>query len=184
MTAPRPPLTEDPVPVPGESTRASTARESESARGADAPAHAQVHHPVAARHYLWIVGAVLVLLAALHWLGPVLTPFLIGAILAYLGTPAVDRAEAHGVPRAIATLVVILIIGLLLAALFLVLVPLIQSEIATAMARLPDLFSQFTDRLAPWLSQRLGITLPLDFDSIRAFISENAQEAKNLSMTL
>ncbi len=184
MTAPRPPLPDDPAPVPGESTRPSTGRDGESARGADAAASAHVHRPVAARHYLWIVGAVLVLLAALHWLGPVLTPFLIGAILAYLGTPAVDRAEAHGVPRAIATLVVILLIGVLLAALFLVLVPLIQSEIATAMARLPDLFSQFTDRLAPWLSQRLGITVPLDFDSIRAFISENAQEAKNLSMSL
>ena len=140
--------------------------------------------PLAARHYLWVVGAAAVLLAALHWLGPVLTPFLIGAILAYLGTPAVDRAEARGVPRAVTTLVVILFIGVLLAALFLVLVPLVQAEVASAMARLPDLFAQFTERVAPWLSQRFGITLSLDFDSMRAFISENAQEAKNLSMTL
>ena len=33
------------------------------------------------------------LVLALRWLGSVLTPFLVGAILAYLGTPAVDRAR-------------------------------------------------------------------------------------------
>jgi predicted PurR-regulated permease PerM len=143
-----------------------------------------VHNPIALRHYLWIVGAALVLLAALHWLGQVLTPFLIGAILAYLGTPAVDRAQARGVPRSLTTLVVILFIGVLLAGLFFVLVPLIQSEVASATSRLPDLFAQFTDHVAPWLQQRFGVTLALDFDSVRAFIAENAQEAKNLSMTL
>ena len=54
--------------------------------------------PVRPRHYLWIVGAVLVLVAALRWLGPVLTPFLVGAILAYLGTPIVRRCEGWGLP--------------------------------------------------------------------------------------
>ena len=50
------------------------------------------------RHYLWIVGAALVLVAALRWLGPVLTPFLIGAILAYLGTPIVAAARRSACP--------------------------------------------------------------------------------------
>ena len=50
----------------------------------------------AARNYLWVAGAALVVFLALRWLGPVLTPFLIGAILAYLGTPLVDRG---GAPR-------------------------------------------------------------------------------------
>ena len=66
---------------------------------------------------------------ALHWLGSVLTPFLVGAILAYLGTPVVDRAEARGVPRTWSTLLVILFIGVLVAALFLVLIPLVQVEV-------------------------------------------------------
>ena len=37
-------------------------------------------HPLAARHYAWVVGAAILVVLALHWLGPVLTPFLIGAI--------------------------------------------------------------------------------------------------------
>lgn len=184
MSSSRPQPPEHPGPGPGEGARDPATADAGAALRAEAAQPVHVSRPLAARQYLWIVGAALALLAALHWLGPVLTPFLIGAILAYLGTPAVDRAAARGVPRSVATLFVILFIGVLLAALFLVLVPLVQSEIASAMARLPDLFSQFTSHVAPWLQQRFGITLSLDFDSMRAFVSENAQEAKNLSMTL
>ncbi len=143
-----------------------------------------VRHPLAARQYLWIVGAAVVLILALHWLGSVLTPFLFGAILAYLGTPVVDRAEARGVPRTWSTLLVIVFIGVLLAALFLVLIPLVQSEVSSATRRVPDLFNQFTDRVAPFLQDQFGITLALDFESIRGFITENAQEARDLSMKL
>jgi predicted PurR-regulated permease PerM len=141
-------------------------------------------HPLAPKQYLWIVGVLVVVFLALRWLGSVLTPFLVGAILAYLGTPAVNRAEKRGVPRSLATLFVILFIALLLAALFLVLIPLVQSEVTSITRRLPDLFAQFSDRVAPFLQEKFGITVALDFDSIRTFISENAQEARNLSARL
>ncbi|HKU85916.1 MAG TPA: AI-2E family transporter [Casimicrobiaceae bacterium] len=142
------------------------------------------HHPLSARHYVWVVGAAIVLVLALHWLGPVLTPFLIGAIFAYLGTPVVDRLEKRGVPRALSTLGVILLIGLLLAALFLVLIPLVQSEVVSITRRVPDLFAQFTGRFAPILEEKFGITLSFDFESIRNFITENAQQARDLSARL
>ena len=151
---------------------------------ADAEREARPRHRLAPKHYLWIVGAALVVFFALHWLGSVLTPFLIGAILAYLGTPVVDRAEKRGVPRPWSTLLVIVFIALLLAALFFVLIPLVQSEVASVTRRVPDLFAQFTERVAPVLQDKLGITLALDFDSIREFIAENAKEARELSVRL
>ncbi|HJU21264.1 MAG TPA: AI-2E family transporter [Casimicrobiaceae bacterium] len=138
-------------------------------------------HPLAPKQYLWIVGALVVIVLALEFLGPVLTPFLVGAILAYLGTPVVARAERRGMPRSLAALFVILFIALLLAALFLVLIPLVQSEVGSISRRLPDLFAQFTDRVAPFLQDKFGIAVSLDFDSIRAFISDNAQELRGLS---
>jgi predicted PurR-regulated permease PerM len=142
------------------------------------------HHPLAPKHYLWLVGAALVIFFALRWLGPVLTPFLIGAIFAYLGTPVVDRAEKRGIPRAASTLFVILLIGVLLAALFLVLIPLVQSEVGSISRRAPDLFAQLTARLAPIVEEKFGVTLALDFESIRDFVTENAQEARDLSARL
>ena len=60
--------------------------------------------------YLWIVGAALILALLLHWLGPILTPFLIGAIIAYLGSPAVAWAERRRVPRTLGTLIAIVVI--------------------------------------------------------------------------
>jgi predicted PurR-regulated permease PerM len=149
-----------------------------------APPAPRRRHPLAPKHYLWVVGAALVIVFALRWLGSALTPFLIGAILAYLGTPVVNRLQARGVPRAVSTLLVILFIGFLLAALFFVLIPLVQSEVVTITRRIPELFTQFTARVAPILEEKLGITLALDFDSIRDFVTENAQEARNLSVKL
>ena len=35
------------------------------------------------QHYVWVLGTALVVAALLHWLGPILTPFLIGIMLAY-----------------------------------------------------------------------------------------------------
>src|SRR5207237_7185494 len=84
--------------------------------------------PLTLRHYIWIIGAAVVVIACLEWLGPVLTPFLVGTILAYLGTPIVDRAKARRVPRTLATIAVVLLFGLILAGLFFVLVPLFQAE--------------------------------------------------------
>ena len=164
-------------PIEGSTPRAAPA-------GSEAELAPRRRHPIAAKHYLWIVGAAVMLVLALRWLGSVLTPFLIGAILAYLGTPAVNRAEARGVPRSLSTLLVILFIGVLLAALFFVLVPLVQSEVVSVTRRLPDLFAQFTDRVAPFLEEKFGITVALDFESIRGFVTENAQQARDLSLRL
>src|SRR5213596_1110179 len=69
------------------------------------------------KHYLWVVGAVLVVAASLHWLGPILTPFLIGYMLAYVGKPAVSWMEGRRVPRTVGALVVMLVAVVLVLAL-------------------------------------------------------------------
>src|SRR5215213_7598409 len=71
------------------------------------------HHRLAPRQYAWVVGAALVVVAALHWLGPVLTPFLVGAILAYLGNPIVNRCHRLRISRPVGTLIAVLVMGLL-----------------------------------------------------------------------
>jgi predicted PurR-regulated permease PerM len=141
-------------------------------------------HPLQPKHYLWIVGALVVIGLALTWLGPVLTPFLVGAILAYLGKPLVARAERRGIPRSLSTLFVMLFMGILLAGLFLVLIPLVQGEVTSITRRLPNLVAQLTERVGPFLQEKFDVTLSLDFDSIRTFISDNAEQARQLSVRL
>jgi predicted PurR-regulated permease PerM len=134
--------------------------------------------------YLWIVGAVLVVAALLHWLGAVITPFLIGGILAYLGTPAVDWAARRGVPRTLGTLLVVVLILLLLLALVLVLAPLVQAEFSQLIRQLPELAGRLYGHVAPWLLQTFGIDLQLDSVSIKELITDNLDSARTLGVKL
>jgi len=132
--------------------------------------------------YLWIAGAVLVIAAALHWLGSVLTPFLVAAILAYFGSPAVSWAQRRRIPRTLGTLLVMLVILAILLGLMFVLIPLVQSEITQAIRRLPELIAQLNARVAPWLRDTLGIELQLDLATVKQLISENIESAETVSL--
>jgi predicted PurR-regulated permease PerM len=134
--------------------------------------------------YAWAGGAALVVLALLHWLGPIITPFLIGGILAYLGSPAVTWAERHRIPRTVGTLLVILVILLLLLALFLVLVPLVEAEFTQVIRHLPEMAGHLYGYVAPWLIQNFGIDPELDMASIKHLITENIDSARMLSLKL
>lgn len=136
------------------------------------------------RNYVWIAGAAAVIFLGLRFLGPVLTPFLIGAILAYLGTPLVDWAHGHRVSRGLSTTIVVLLFGILLLALFVVLIPLVQSELSLAARRVPDLAGQAVARVSPWVEQQFGVTLALDVASLKALVAENMNEARDLSLHL
>ncbi|MFO1414420.1 MAG: AI-2E family transporter [Burkholderiales bacterium] len=134
------------------------------------------------RNYVWIVAAALVLVLGLRYLGPVLTPFLIGAILAYLGTPIVDWAARRNVSRGLSTTLVVMLFGVLLLALFLVLIPLVQAEVTLAASRLPELVAKLVARLTPWLQETFGVTVTFDMDSLKKLIAENMDEARDLSL--
>ena len=174
----------DPAPA-GEMAPDPAARAELVAGGATVVAGAaQGHRPIAARQYLWIAGAAIVLFLALRWLGPVLTPFLIGAILAYLGTPMVDALERRGIHRGVGTTLTVAVFGILIAALFVVLVPLVQAELSLAVKRLPELAERTLSRFIPWIEANLGIKLALDLATIRNFVVENMDSVRDLGLKL
>jgi predicted PurR-regulated permease PerM len=135
-------------------------------------------------HYLWIAGTVLLIAAMLHWLGPILTPFLIGAMLAYLGNPAVNWGQRRGVPRTVGTLLVMSVIFVLVLALLLVLSPLVQSEFMQLSRRLPELLGSAFASVAPWLNDRFGIEIHLDMPALRKLVAQNVASANDLSVRL
>ncbi len=151
-----------------------------------APAAARSRTPVPLRpiHYLWVAGTALVIVALLRWLGPILTPFLIGAILAYFGSPVVTWAQRRRVPRTLGTLLVIAVILLLLLSLLLVLIPLVESEVGQLTRRLPGLATDSYARLAPWLRETFGIELQLDLASLKALVTKNLAGAQALTLRL
>jgi len=93
----------------------------------------------------------------LYLLGPILTPFLVAGLLAYLGDPIVDRIEARRVPRGAAVAVVFLGLFALLGLLLFLLIPLIDSQIRTLVANLPVYLERIEGLVAPWLRERFGL---------------------------
>lgn len=132
-------------------------------------------------------------LQALLWLGfagacvwlllqlsPILSPFLLAAILAYIANPATAWLSRHRLPRPLAALLVILgLIGLLIL-LALTLVPLLQKEIALIAERLPGTLSLLQTKLDPWLQRHFGLDLPLDPASLNALMRKNQEAAQQL----
>ncbi len=126
----------------------------------------------------WLALAVLVFAGWLvYLLGPILTPFLAGALLAYIFDPLVDRLEQRGVSRTTGTVLVIVFAGLVVFALLLVALPLFQSQFIELSQRVPAALDLLQTRLLPWLAQTFGITVEFDLATLRAWLTEKAAQS-------
>ena len=117
----------------------------------------------------WILIAALIVLA-LWLLGPVLTPFIVAAVLAYMLTPLVNKIDGlcrGRVPRVIAVVLVELLFIVAVLGLVLLLVPIVAKEIPLMREQVPLLAERLSTGLAPWLAQ-FGIKVSLDLGSLKA----------------
>jgi predicted PurR-regulated permease PerM len=106
----------------------------------------------------WLILTGLIVTGVLlYLLAPVLTPFLTGALLAYLGDPLADRLEARKIPRTGAVIIVFVVILIVLACLPLVLLPMIEQQFTALVQKLPKTIDWFQQQVVPWLSQTLNI---------------------------
>ncbi|MGZ5129936.1 MAG: AI-2E family transporter [Caldimonas sp.] len=124
--------------------------------------------PAQRRTVNWIALAIAV--GALIWLlAPVLTPFAIGAVLAYALHPSVEKLAARRVPRLLA--VALVEIGALVAAaaLILLVVPILSKELPLLRDQLPLLVERINHAVSPWLMQ-MGVNVGLDPASLKAFL--------------
>ena len=122
------------------------------------------------------VAVWLALVFLLVALGPVLTPFLAAAILAYALNPGVDRIDhlrfgRFGMPRALAVVIVLVLFFLALTALVLIVIPVLQKEIPLLQAQIPQFLSKLNDMLEPKLRE-MGIKIRLDGTGIKTLLSQ------------
>jgi predicted PurR-regulated permease PerM len=121
----------------------------------------------------WL-GIATACLVVLWLLGPVLTPFAVGAVLAYALHPLVESLQARRWPRALAVSAVVLGLMLALAGLLLLLVPIIAQEIPLIRQQLPSLLDRIQQALSPVLAQ-FGLQADMDFSRLKALITEYLQ---------
>lgn len=106
-------------------------------------------------------------------LGPVLTPFLVALILAYMLSPGVDFLCRHRFPRWLATVLMTSLMGLIFVSLILVLVPIVHQEISLSMDRIPALVEWFNQNAVPRFEGWFGWDLQWDLESIKQFIAQH-----------
>lgn len=96
----------------------------------------------------------------LYRLSPVLTPFIAAGLLAYIADPLVDRLQRLKLPRAVAVVAVFLLTFAFLGLLVLLIVPLVNAQVAALLDALPAIVGQVEQvwwpKLAPLLDLQSG----------------------------
>ena len=125
-------------------------------------------------------GVALALVGLFYALAPILAPFAIAAVFAYICDPAVNWLTARRIPRAAAVWMVIAGVGTALLLLLLILAPMVYREAVALIRRLPDLIELANARLAPLLLTHFGMDLQLDAAFVRGWIAEHWDTAQDL----
>ncbi len=129
------------------------------------------------RRYAWWALGVAVMFGLLFWLlGPIMTPFVLGAVIAYVGHPLVARLEARRVPRALGAVIVILLGVAAIVGLVFIVLPLAQAEIAQLAERIPALLTKAQEVWLPALQAKYGVSINLDVSQVRKWLTENVSD--------
>ena len=139
----------------------------------------------------WIAG--LLFCGLIYLLSPILTPFLIAAILAYIANPLVDKIDLFqykkfSANRTVSALLVMLLMFASLLLILLIVIPLIQKEIVLLLQKLPAYFNTAKVNLEPWLQKNFGVGIDIDFAQIQQVLTDNWKTAgsfaKNIALEL
>jgi len=117
----------------------------------------------------------------LYLLSPILMPFIIGALLAYLGDPLVDRLGKTRLSRTLSVCVVFTIMILLGLLLLLIILPQLERQITGLVTRLPQFISWTQENILPRLSTLLGLEPgALDLGVIKEAFTNNMKDISGI----
>jgi predicted PurR-regulated permease PerM len=123
----------------------------------------------------WQMLALIGIIVFLIWLlAPVLMPFALAAMLAYLGDPLADRLQRLGMGRTLAVSIVFTVITIIFIGVLLLLVPLIQRQVTNLIDNLPHYVEWLRSVALPWVQQRLHLEADsFDSDKVLTAIKEH-----------
>lgn len=106
---------------------------------------------------LVIIASLVVVGWLLVNLEPVLMPFILGAIFAYLGDPIADKLEKFGLGRTLAVCICFLVVLVVIGIFLLLVVPTIIHQIKVLYNFLPDILNWLQQNVVPWMQANMGI---------------------------
>lgn len=126
----------------------------------------------------------LLFLVSLYYLAPILTPFLVGAILAYLADPLVNRLVRFHIPRILSVVIVFLVLFSVLGLLILLLVPLIQNQMRELANVVPGAIAWLQNTMLPLLKDYFGIDEFINIDTLKTTLADNWTKAGGVAAWL
>ncbi len=123
----------------------------------------------------------------LVWLlAPILTPFVLSALLAWLGDPLVRRIEASGRSRTTGVLLVFTLMASVIVLVLLLLVPLIENQIGKLIEWLPRFGTWLTGTAVPWAEGRFNLELAgyVDPSQLIELLKKHWQEAGGIAANI
>lgn len=116
---------------------------------------------------LFLVSAV-IFFYIVYILAPILTPFLVAGVFAYLGDPIVDKLEDLRFTRTASVFVVFLIFIILILSFVFIIFPLIQNQISHLLKKIPSIIDWIYIEVSPWLSQNFSLeSNAINLDNIK-----------------
>ena len=108
----------------------------------------------------WLIVAALLALF-IYVFSEILLPFVAGMVLAYFLDPVADRLERAGLSRVWATIFILFAFVVVLTVGFIILIPILTSQLTDFVARLPDYLSRLQALITgfdpTWVEQRFGV---------------------------
>ncbi|GAB2557713.1 AI-2E family transporter [Rhodanobacter koreensis] len=130
--------------------------------------------------------AIVAVIVYLLWLlAPMLMPFAVAAMLAYLGDPLADRLERLGLNRSWAATIVFMVLLIAVGGVLLLLIPLIARQIENLIENLPHYGAWAQNVAWPWLQARLHLDPHMfDSDSLLAAIKAHIGSIGGVASTV
>lgn len=115
----------------------------------------------------WQMLAITAAILYVFWLlAPVLMPFAVAAMLAYLGDPLADRLQRLGLGRTLAVSIVFIVLLLVTVGALILLIPLISRQIDNLVENMPRYVDWARNTALPWVQAKLHVD-PSAFDTDR-----------------
>jgi predicted PurR-regulated permease PerM len=112
------------------------------------------------QHVLFWFAIAAVAGAGLWLLSPVLLPFIVGIVLAYLLNPVTNRLQRLGVNRTVAALLIVTLFVLAFVLLIVIIAPIVGNQLSAFVEKLPEYIRRvqalLTDPSRPWLRNLVG----------------------------
>ncbi|MCD8542157.1 MAG: AI-2E family transporter [Gammaproteobacteria bacterium] len=127
----------------------------------------------------WFV-LVIFLGCLLYYLSPIITPFFLGVLLAYLGNPMVTYCHHKKIPRSLGVLAVFMVLTIFLIVPIIVLMPIAQEQLLIVIQKIPLFISWFQHKAVVWLSHHPASDDLFNVAMVKKKLAEHSQKIGNL----